>query len=193
MAPKSVQNLFKEQRWEKISESYSPVQVAGALSFKDSVILSYKLLYNDMWDEQLQEYAVTLLYAIRDRHHEEWGSSWQYDAFLGKACDVTLRYDERYEAYKRAYERANPPPPGLLIELAGCCYSPGSPPLSYDDAITLLEKAINDYPYIDGIRLLKGIYASKKDKKNEAYWAKILEDMKNTETRSPPIEPNFLR
>lgn len=65
------------------------------------------------------------------------------------------------------------------------------PPISYDDAIDLVIKAIKDSPYSDGIGLLSHLYSLKNDKVNEIYWAKILENS-NQKFESPSIEPKFL-
>lgn len=120
--------LFNNHLWGKLANSYSPIEIAKSLSFKNGLRLAYRLLYNDAWEEQLQEYAVNLLYEIRKVHQESWKESWEYDALLGLACYITLKYDERYEAYKQAFDKTNNPPPGLLIELARCCICPGPPP-----------------------------------------------------------------
>lgn len=36
---------------------------------------------------------------------------------------MAMRYAEQYNAYKRAYEKATPPSPSLLIALADCYLS----------------------------------------------------------------------
>lgn len=183
--------LFENHQWEKLANSYSPIELAKSLSFKNGLRLAYQLLYNNTWEETLQEYAVKLLNEIRKNYPEDWNETWEYDALLGLAYYITRKYDERYEAYKRAFDKTNNPPPGLLIELARCCICPGTPPISYDEAIDLVKKAIKEAPYTDGIGLLSHIYSLKNDKINEKYWVKILENS-NQKFESPSIEPKFL-
>jgi hypothetical protein len=183
--------LFENHQWKKLTNSYLPNEIAKSLSFKNGLYLAYRLLYNDAWEETFQEYAVKFLYEIRKIYPENWNETWEYDALLGLACYITRKYDERYEAYKRAFDKTNTPPPGLLIELARCCICPDSPPISYDEAIDLVKKAIKEALYTDGVGLLSHIYSLKNDKINEKYWAKILENS-NQKLESPSIEPKFL-
>jgi hypothetical protein len=183
--------LFESRFLEELINSFSPSEIVKSLSFINGLSLAYQLLYNKKWDENLQEFAIKLLYEIRKTYPEMWNESWEYDALLGLACNITCKYEERYEAYKRAFGKTKNPPPGLLIELARCCICPGSPPVSYDDAIDLVLKALKDAPYADGIGLLSHIYSLKDDKKNEEYWTKILTNS-NQNFVSPPIEPKFL-
>lgn len=187
----SIIFLFENRCLNELVSSYSPSEIVKSLSFRNGLSLAYRLLYNEKWDEDLQEFAIKLLYDIRKIYPEMWNESWEYDALLGVACNITRKYDERYEAYKRAFDKTKNPPPGLLIELARCCICPGPPPISYVDAIELVLKALKNGPYADGIGLLSHIYSLKDDKKNEEYWTNIL-NISNQEFVSPPIEPKFL-
>jgi len=71
-------------------DTYSPHEIVKTLSFKDALRLSYRLLYNDTWDEKLQEYAVKLLYETQSVYPEEWDKSWEYEALLGLAVILPL-------------------------------------------------------------------------------------------------------
>lgn len=183
--------LFKNGHWEKLAILYSSNEIAKYLPFKDALCLAYQLLYNKNWDTTFQEYSVNLFYEIKNAHPKEWNSSWKYDALLGLACDITCRYDERYEAYKRAFDKAKPAPPRLLIEFARCCICPGLPPIPYDQAIKLILKALQEAPYSDGISLLCNIYSLQNDPERKDYWSKVLENS-NQQFNSPSIEPKFL-
>lgn len=188
-----LSELFKKREWNELVFSYNVRDLIDFFSFEDGLRLAYGLLYNDNWDESLQEYAVELLYQLRDKYPHDWNSSWRNDAFLGMACHITLKYDERYLAYKRAIEKAKSPPPELLIELARCFNSPGDPPLSRDEAISLLKQAIKESLYIEAIGLLCTIYWEKGDFKKENYWKNILKDLEEKNGKhSPSIEPEFL-
>lgn len=182
--------LFTNRLWEKLAQ-YSPHEVAVSLLFRDGLRVAYRLLYNDKWDYDLQQYSVKLFYALRNVHTDDWNRSWEYDALLGLACYLTCRHEERYKAYKRAFDRCSNPPPGLLIELARCCICPGDPPIPCDHAISLVMKSIKEFPYSDGVGLLCELYSSKDDIANKEYWSTILKNLKN-EKHSPSIEPKFL-
>ena len=186
---KTINDLFSNKEWEGIS-NYPPEDIVNVLGFKNGMIAAYNLLYNEKWDEYLQIFAVNLIYSLKEKYNQTWNLDWRNDAFLGQACDIVLKYDERYQAYQQAFEKSLNPPPELLIELARCCYCPGSPPISYEQSIELLQISIKKHPYKQAACLLKSIYASKKDLKNERYWSEMLE--KITDENLPPIEPKFL-
>jgi hypothetical protein len=182
--------LFTKNLWTKLV-IYSPNEISSTLSFKDGLRIAYRLLYNDDWNEDFQHYAVDLLYALRYAHADDWNISWEYDAFLGLACDITYKHDERYEAYKKAFDKCNSPPPRLLVEFARCCVCPGPPPISYDQAINLVMEAMKNQYYSDGISLLCVIYSLKGDKKQEGFWSNTLKKLPKN-ANSPSIEPKFL-
>ena len=186
--------LFKNHLWENLARLYSSNDIVKILSFKESLILAYQLLYNDSWDEDLQEYAIKLLYEIRNNHSQDWDKSWEYDALIGLACDIRYKHEERYLAYKKAIEKCNDPPPRLLIEFARCCVCPGHPPITYDEAIELTMKALRDAQYSDGISLLCNLYSLKNDEINKEYWSKVLKNINDNgkKINSPSMEPKFL-
>lgn len=194
MKPKTdIVSLVSDNKWEEIASLYSPEEIASALSFKDGLRVAYHLLYNKNWEEELQDFSINLLNKLRIRHSAEWNSSWKYDALIGQACDITNRHDERYLAYKRAFDHADSPPPRLLIELARCCVCPGTPPISYEQAKELVFDAIKETPYRDGVSLLCNIYSLQEDEANKEYWTQSLEKLKNADVEnSPQIEPELL-
>lgn len=186
-----IEELVQEKKWKELITNFNHSDIVKELCFFKAIKLSHLLLYNEKWDENIQEFAIKLLEAIMVTHPKEWNSSWQYDAFLGLAYDITLKYDERYEAFKRALEKVSPPPPQLLIAMAGCCICPGSPLVSYDQAIEYLNLALKDYLYVDGVGLMRAIYSLKNDIKNENYWTKIFKEIENHNIESPSLDPDF--
>jgi hypothetical protein len=105
-----LQELVLAKRWYELIEKYSPMEIVQILSFRDSLRVAYRLLHNHGWDENLQNYVIELVEAVRGVYPKEWNESWKYDAYLGMAYDIRYEQDKRYEAYKRAFDRANPPP-----------------------------------------------------------------------------------
>ena len=188
-----IEKLFDKKEWKALSEQ-SPIDIAKELGFRKAMIVAWEFLFSNVRDDILQERSVPLLYAIRDVHRSEWESCWKHDVFLATACYLTLKYNERYEALRRAYVNTKNPPPRLLIELASCCDCPGPPPISYDEAISLLQRAIDMYPYIDAVSLLSAIYYLKDDETKKAYWSKELEELEKDGKgiTSPSIDPSFL-
>lgn len=186
-----ILGTIENRLWEQLSNQHSPRILAESLSFEDGLRVAYHLLYNDKWDSDLQKYALQLFNSIREIYSEKWNKNWEYDALLGLANYITLNYHERFEAYKRAFDKAQDPPPRLLIELARCCVCPGPPPISYEEAESLVVKALKDGPYSDGMSLLCNIYSLKNDKEKKDYWTNVLEKS-DQEFESPLIEPKFL-
>lgn len=188
-----ITNLFLNREWKQIVKLFTVNQVVHGLLFEDCLRLAYRLLYNKEWDENLQEYAIQLLYAIRNYYPKEWDSSWKHDGFLGVACDIRFKFDEKYQAFKRAFEGLSNPPPELLIQLASCVDCPGKPPISRLEAIDLLKKAIKNHTYIDAVGQLHKIYWELNDNQQANYWKEQWEKLEaKNEIQSPAIEPRFL-
>ncbi len=183
--------LFESRSWIEIAGLYAPSEVASSLSFKNGLQVGYQLLYNQNWDESLQQYAVELFYKIREVYLDMWDESWEYDALLGLACYITSRHEERYESYKRAFDKSSNPPPRLLIELARCCICPGKPPITYEQALDLVTQALKDCLYLDGVGLLCNIYSLKKEEVKKQEWLRVLENSEG-KPNSPCIELKFL-
>lgn len=187
-----IDSLFQKKLLKEICLLYRPEEVAKALTFKEALITAYLLLYNKEWDSDIQNYAADLLKEIRNIYPNHWIENWEYDALLGLAYYITSQHEERYAAYKRAFEKIQSnPPPRLLIELARCCICPGPPPISYDEGISLVMQALKQGLYTDGISVLCNLYSLKEDKVKLEYWSKILKNS-NQNLDSPSIEPKFL-
>ena len=186
-----IAEYLTASEWRRLAQLYTPRDLARTLSFKDALCAAYRMLCNEDWDENLQEYAINFLYEIRKVYSSEWNSSWQYDAFIGYACLIRYRHEERYMAYKRAFNKAEDPPPRLLIELARCSICPGSPPIPYNQAIDLVMRALQGGPYVDGIGLLCNLYFSKGDTQMEEHWSDVLKKSDHSFI-SPSITPQFI-
>lgn len=170
------------------SAEYIPSELVKQFGFENSLILSKQMLMNEKWDESLQAYAAKLLEEIRKSYPKEWNASWKYDAFLGYAYHILLKYDERYAAYKNALEKIQSPPPELLIAMARCCIAPGTPPLSDEEAISLSKQAIQNVPYVEGIELLIRLYKSAGNVKEQQHWVNVLEKMGKDVLHLPSLE-----
>jgi hypothetical protein len=189
----NLEHLLSNSNWNSLIKTYSIYDVVDSHSFQELITIVYKMLYNDEWDDEIQNYATDLLYVIREKYQKEWDSSWTFDSFLGNACNITLRYDERYIAYKRASEKATPIPPSLLVLLAECYISPGISPVSQEEAESLLRKSLQQEKTIEGVSLLKMICKEKNDIKEVIYWEKILQELEKQNIHIHDIQPKFLK
>ncbi|MBA3237985.1 MAG: hypothetical protein H0T62_06495 [Parachlamydiaceae bacterium] len=179
-------NIYEELK--KQAACFKPLQLVEISGFNKSLETALSMLNNEEWEESLQEYATYLLEAMRRKYPEKWNSSWRYDALLGYAYHITLKYEERYLAYKRSLDKVSPAPPELLVALARCCIAPGKPPLSEAEAILLVKEAIKTTPYVEGIELLKGLYKSIGNKKEQEYWEDVLSKISKNGPHLPPLE-----
>lgn len=169
------------------SENYVPTELVDKLGFDGALRLAGEMLNNEQWDEELQNYAATLLEAIRSKYTSKWNSNWQYDALLGYAYDIVMNYDQKYLAFKRAFDKTDPPPPQLLVALASCCWAPGKLPLSEEEAVLLVQHAIKKIPYIEGVELLIGLNKSLGHTEEQKKWEKILSEIRNTGVHLPSL------
>lgn len=173
---------------EKINK-YSPHELLTSLSFEEAISTAYNMLYNDEWDESLQEYAANLLEELRKKYPREWNTNWKYDTLLENAYNIIFKHDDRYEAYKRAFDKVHPVPPELLVAIAECCIAPGKPPITREEAISLIKQAMQQTLYIEGVELLIGIYKSLGDTKEQRQWEDILESIKEHGEHLPSLNP----
>ncbi len=191
MYSSNLKQLIQSKLWYQLTEKYCPLDLAQLLSFRDALRVAYRLLYNHGWHEDLQIYATELFEAIRIVYPIEWNESWRYDALLGLAYYLACEHEKRYEAYKRAFDKAKDPPPRLLIEMANCADCPGDPPIDRKDAIDLVKKALQSGLFIDGVGVLRVLYGAIGDKSQEQYWANVLKNA-DKKMEAPSIEPEFL-
>ena len=172
----------------KEKSNRNPSVLLNTLGFDEALQMACTMLNNKEWDESLQEYATSLLEELRKKYPEKWNSSWRYDAFLGYAYHIILKYDERYSAYKRAFDKIHPAPPELLVAMARCCVAPGKPPLTEEEAILLVKEAVKTIPYIEAVELIKGLYKSTGNIKEQRYWENILENLYENGIHLPPLD-----
>ncbi|MBA3284905.1 MAG: hypothetical protein H0U27_07580 [Nitrosopumilus sp.] len=179
-------NDEKYLKLKQKSNSFSPSVLIDSLGFNEALFIACDMLNNEEWDDSLQEYATNILEELRKKYPEEWDANWNYDALLGYAYHIILKYDERYAAYKRAYNKIKPPPPQLLVAMARCCIS-GKPPITEEEAISLVKQAIVSVKYIEAVELLRGLYKSTGNVREQHYWEEVLETITGTGPHLPPL------
>lgn len=188
---KNLETLIHTEDWSTLTSNYSSDIVANHLSFKEGLVVACSILMNEERDDDLREYAVNMTQWIRKTHPIEWNTDWRNDKFLGDACFIAMRYDEMYEAYRRAYKLANPPPPSVLLALANCYHSPGKPPVSIQEAESLVIRALQQHRSKNAVRLIRGICEEKNDDAGANYWEQVL-DSDAMEESEDQDWPDFL-
>lgn len=187
-----LDKLIKNSNWISIIQNYNVNTIADALPFKEAVTLAYRILYDKSWDEEIQNYATELLYAIRKNYNKEWNACWKLDVLLGMACEITMRYEEKYLAYKSASQKALPIPPSLKVLLAECYNSPGDPPISQQEAKNMLTEALNIEKTIEGVSSMLWICEIQENQDEIDYWNKVLKEVEQKNLHISGFCPSFL-
>lgn len=184
--------LIKTTDWNLIKNSYDVTDIVDALSLKQSTVIASRMLYNKEGEETIQNYAVELLYAIRKKYSTEWDLCWKLDILLGMGCDIIMRYDERYLAYKSASEKISPVPSSLKVLLAECYFSPGTPPVTQKEAKELLLEALEREQTIEAVSSIIWICERQKKLDEVRYWNQILKKVEQKNLHIHSLLPSFL-
>ena len=193
MSEKMVYDLVHSKSWNQLFSTVSPEQVVDNMTFIGTLKLAHQLLIPKTQEKKRRDYAFDILYLLLKTENTEWNTSWKHYALLGHLYAMyAYDIDWRYLAYKRAMDLATNPPPRLLIEMARCCQIPGYRRLPTIEAIEFAKQAIQDYSYVDGVKLLCEIYAERDEGQQLAYWKNIYNSIKDTNQESPPILPSYI-
>lgn len=184
--------LIKICDWKSIMQSYNVDTLAKIVPFREAIILACRMLYNKGWDGEIQNYATDFLQAIRKNSSKEWNACWKLDILLGLMCEITLRYEEKYLAYKDASLKVDPIPAFLMVLLAECYDSPGTPPVNRQEAKNLLLKALEIEKTIEGVSLLKRIYKRDQQWEEVEYWDKVLKEVTEKDLHTENLYPSFV-
>lgn len=188
MTEKNLTDLISHAKWSIITNEFSLADICLSLNFKDSMALAYDLFFKNHYDDEIQDFGVRLFFSIRE-NYPEWNIDWKNDAFLGKLCSITWRYDEMYECYKRAYDKLTDPPDSLLLLLASCNSAPGTPPISDEEAEKYLKRAIDKKLTYEAALKMRGVT---KDPMQKNYWDLVMTDLENNNIHTETIIPDIL-
>jgi len=179
----SVEDLIKTKNWNLVIEKYSPQFLSKYLSFKEGLLLSRKILENENWDADLQEFAIALIEKIKKFHPYEWKSNWKHEAFLGYAYGILgYEHEKEFNAYQQAAQSVNPSPPEVLMRLAMSWSRPGIyPKMTKEKAIEILEDVAKKVPYTQATSCLVRLYERANQKEKAEYWNKIFKESEKKE------------
>ena len=151
------------------------------------------LFYDDFQDNEKQQYALKLIFEIKDYFNKDWESDWKNDVFLGGLCEMLWLYDERYLCYKRVYDKLNDPPAELLLLLSNCNSAPGIPPITEEESEFYLRKALDKKLTCEVALAMRSFYNLKKDKLQEEYWDQMYKKLENENVHSEQLIPDVLK
>ena len=185
--------LTHEENWSPIILRTTPDILTKILSYEECMSLAYDLFFKNLRDDDIQDFAVRLFFSIRDTYASDWSRDWKNDAFLGQLCGLTWRYDERYECYKKAYDKLRDPPDSLLLLLAECNSAPGTPSISDGESETYLKRAIAKKLTYEAAIWMRGLARSKNDQEQEKYWDKLSKELEEKNIHTETIMPDILQ
>lgn len=189
---RKILQYISKQQWVSLVEKFSPEEICTRLGFKENMELAYDLFFKNLDNVEIQDFAVRLFFQIKLTYPNEWNIDWKNDAFLGKLCSNTWRYDEMYKCYKDAYDKLEDPPDSLLLLLAGCNNAPGTPPITIQESEAYLKRAIAKKMTYEAALMMRGLARKQKNQENEKYWDFMCTDLKKKNIRTEMIIPDVL-
>lgn len=190
---KKIQNLISQKDWNSLISTYSVKEVCSLLTFSEAMHVVEHLFYDDIQDDDKQQYALKLAFEIKDHFKKEWESDWKNEVFLGGLCVMLWLYDERYFCYKRAYDKLDDPPAELLYLLSGCDGAPGTPPITHQEAELYLKKSMEKKLTAESAFKMKNIYRLKENKPLEEYWDQIYRKLESENVHFDQLIPDVLK
>lgn len=188
----SISDLFQQKNWKEFIY-YTPSKIARALSYEEAFMTSYYAFFHDFKNEELQRFSIKLLFAIREVYPDRWNEDWKNEVFLGNLCEYNCQYDDRYDAYLRAYNKVSHPPANLLILLAHCNICPGVPPISQEESEYLLKEAIKQEKSYEAAHALYWLYKDAENHQEANYWKAMAEEAKEKGWQTNSIIPDIIK
>ena len=193
MKNSELNKVISSGNLDLLISKYTPEDVCACMTYKEAMIFANNLFYNNLHNDDIQDFAINLVFEIKRQYNDSWELDWKNDIFLGHLCLLTWRYEEAYNCYKNAYDKLKNPPDSLLLLLAGCNSAPGVPPINDQEAEKYLELAIKQKVTYEAATMMRELYRQKPDKELEKHWNDICEDLKKKNIHTDEIIPEILR
>jgi hypothetical protein len=188
-----IKEIISQKDWSEIISNYSVKDVCSLLNFKEAMHVVKHLFYDDIRDDEKQQYALKLAFEVKAFFKNEWENDWKNDVFLGDLCEMLCLYDERYLYYKKAYDKLKDPPAELLLLLSNCNSAPGKPPITDEEAEFYLRNAIEKKLTYEAALGMRGLYRDKGDKSREEYWNQMYKKLEKENIHSDQLIPDVLK
>ena len=189
-----IKELIAKKDWDVLISLYSVKDICLSLDFIQTMRVIKHLFYDNIQDDEKQQYALNLAFEAKNHFDKEWQSDWKNEVFLGGLCDMQRLYDERYFCYKRAYDKLKDPPAELLLLLFSCYIAPGTPPITQDESEFYLKKAVEKKITSEAALAMRGFYRYKKGGlQEEEYWDRMYKKLENENVHFEAIVPDVLK
>lgn len=188
-----IKELISQKDWRSLVSNYSVKDVCSSLNFSEVMHVIKHLFYDDIQDDEKQQYALKLAFEVKDLFKKEWESDWKNDVFLGGLCVMLWLYDERYFCYKKAYDKLEDPPAELLLLLSDCNSAPGSPPITDEESEFYLRKAIEKKVTCEAAFTMRSLCKLKRDEFQAEYWDQMYKKLEKENVHSDQLIPDVLK
>lgn len=188
-----IRELISQKNWNLLVANYSVKDVCLTLNFNEAMRLTEELFYENMQDDAIQQFALSLALEIKEHFKNLWEEDWKNDIFLGNLCSILWLYSEQYICYKRAYDKLKDPPDSLLLLLAGCNFAPDVPPISEQKSEEYLMKALEKKVTSEAALMMRSLYRNKANHKMEEYWDKMYKELEQKNIHTQAIIPDALQ
>lgn len=192
MSVRQLKELIFQKKWDSIVKQYLVSDICLSLNFSEAMNLTNHLFYDDIQNDENQQYALKLAFEIKNRFKSDWEQDWKNEIFLGNLCDMLWLYEERYLCYKRAYDKLLDPPHELLLFLAGCQFAP-DPPITKDESEFYLKKALDKKVTAEAALMMRSLSRDKNDQHQEKYWDGIYKKLDKEKVHASIVVPDVLQ
>lgn len=188
-----IREFISQKKWNLLVANHSVKDVCLTLNFNEAMRLTEELFYDNMQDDAIQQFALSLALEIKKHFKNQWEEDWKNDIFLGNLCSILWLYGEQYICYKRAYDKLKDPPDSLLLLLAGCNFAPEVPPISEQKSEEYLMKALEKKVTSEAALMMRSLYRDKANHKMEEHWDKMYKELEQKNIHTEAIIPDALR
>jgi hypothetical protein len=185
-----LKDVYSENFLEA-EKKWPPERIVSILDYKSAMLLAKDLYVNGVFKSLMEEFSVSLFFAIREKFLSDWDKDWKNDVFLGQLCRNTWRDEDGYVCYKRAYDKLDDPPHALLLLLAGCNSMPGTPCLTKEEAFEFLQHAIKKKVTYEAALMMRGFCHDREDKEQEKYWNQMVDKLEKENVHAELLRPDI--
>jgi hypothetical protein len=188
-----IKELISHKDWDSLIAEYTSKKICETLNFSETMWLAMQLAYDDWHNDKNQQFSLTLIFELKDHFKDEWKGDWKNEVFLGDLCSFLCLYEEQYIAYKAAYDKLADPPASLLLLLSGCLNTPGTPPITEEEAESYLKRAASKKVTFETALMMRSLYERKGKKFQAAQWDNVYRKLEKENVCSDQLIPDILK
>lgn len=188
-----LEKIIKNKDWDSLILTFTVEEICCSLTFTETMHLVDHLFLDDFLDDDKQQYALKLIFQLKKHFNNEWENDWKNEVYLGKMCALLWLYDERYQSYKRAYDKLKDPPAELLYLLSCCNSAPGKPPISNAESEHYLRRALEKKLTFEIAVGMRELYLFDEDGSERKYWDEMAKKLEEEGVKMELLIPDVLK